>query len=52
MHPQSKNRKRNEKVLADTRKDRKTPKAGEGGDDLRKSKYAAKLAALRRKKRD
>ncbi len=52
MHPQSKNRKRNEKILADTRKDRKTPKTGPGGGTLRKSKYAAKLAALRAKRRD
>ena len=51
MHPQSKNRKRNAKLFADARADRRDAKAGVGGGTLRKSKYAEKLAKLRAKRR-
>ncbi len=50
MHPKSKDRKGNAKLIADSKKDLRDAKAGPGGARFRRSKYGAKLAALRAKK--
>lgn len=52
MHPRSKDRSGNRKLLDDIAKQQGLPKPGEGGGELRKSKMGQRLAALRAKKRD
>ncbi len=47
MHPKSKDRKGNAKLIADAKKDLRDAKVGPSGQRFRRSKYGEKLAALR-----
>ncbi len=52
MHPRSKDRTGNAKLLADVAKKQGLPKPGPDGETVRRSKYGDRLAKLRAKKRD
>ena len=47
MHPRSKDRRGNAKLIADVEKQLGMVKSGPGGEEVRRSKYGARLAELR-----